>query len=94
MWEEAKKTGLTGDDPKLRDALVAGLKRHVVLMGEHQARLRKDLEAEEAEQNKKITSDDIHEGFDSKVCGFPGTQRRNIEIDKPYFIVCTTETVA
>ena len=67
VWEEAKKQGLTKDDPKLRDTLVAGLKKHVTLMGEHQERLRKDLETEEAEMHKKITSDDIHEGFESHV---------------------------
>ena len=67
VWEEAKKRGVEKDDPKLGDALVEGLKTHLVRIDEHQVKLRKELEKEEAELHKKITSEDIHEGFDSKV---------------------------
>lgn len=64
---EAKKKGVEQkeDSEKLKEALVAGLKEHLGKMVKDQALLRKDLEEEEAEQKKKITSDDIHEGFDS-----------------------------
>lgn len=67
VWEEAKKKGVEKDDPKLSAALVAGLKEHLVKMDEHQANLKKELKKEEDEQHKKITSEDIHEGFDSHV---------------------------
>ncbi len=67
VWEEAKKKGVEKDDPKLGDALVDGLKVHLVRIDEHQEKMRKELAAEEEEMKKKITSEDIHEGFDSKV---------------------------
>ena len=40
----------------------------MIRMAEHQEKLRKELAAEEEEQTKKITSDDLHEGFESHVC--------------------------
>lgn len=67
VWEDAKKEGVTKDDPRLSETLVKGLQKHIERMGEHQAKMRKELEAEEAEQQKKITSDDLHDGFDSHV---------------------------
>ncbi|KAI0632417.1 Cdc37 N terminal kinase binding-domain-containing protein [Trametes polyzona] len=65
VWEEAKNKGVEKDDPKLSDALVAGLKEHLVRLDEHQEKMRKDLKAEEEEQHKKITMEDLHEGFES-----------------------------
>ncbi|KAI0786879.1 Cdc37 N terminal kinase binding-domain-containing protein [Abortiporus biennis] len=65
VYEDAKKKGIDKDSPKLHEALVDGLKHHVVALAEHTESLRKDLAKEEEEQKKKITSDDIHEGFDS-----------------------------
>ena len=70
VWEKVKEDGVEKDDPKLGEALTDGLKTHVTLMAEHQARLKADLEYEEAEQKKKITSDDIHEGWESHVWFF------------------------
>lgn len=67
VWEEAKKNGITGDDPRLHDALTQGLKQHVAKMAEHQEKLKQELEKELAEQKKKITSEDIHTGWDSHV---------------------------
>ena len=67
VWDEAKQEGIEKDDPKLGDALVKGMKKHITELGAHQDKLRKDLAQEEAEQKKKITSDDIHEGFESHV---------------------------
>jgi cell division cycle protein 37 len=67
VWEGAKTQGVDKDDPKLGEALVKGLKKHDVELAQHQEKLRKELASEEAEQNKKITSDDIHEGFESHV---------------------------
>ena len=67
VWEKAKEDGVEKDDPKLGDKLTEGLRKHVEQMKVHQAKLKADLASEEAEQKKKITSDDIHEGFESKV---------------------------
>ncbi len=67
IWQEAKADGIDKDDPRLAEVLVKGLQKHVAMIGEHQEKLTKELEQEEAEQKKKITSDDIHEGFDSHV---------------------------
>lgn len=67
IWEEAKKDGVEKDDPKLGEVLVNGLKKHIAELGQHQEKLKKDLEIEEAEQKKKITSEDIHEGWESHV---------------------------
>lgn len=67
VWEEAKQKGVEKDSPKLAEALVAGLKAHLVRMDEHQAKMRKDLADEEEEQHKKITMEDLHEGFESHV---------------------------
>ncbi|KAI0669237.1 Cdc37 N terminal kinase binding-domain-containing protein, partial [Trametes maxima] len=65
VWEDTKKKGVEKDDPKLSDALVAGLKAHLAKMDEHQGKLKKDLAEEEEEQTKKITMEDLHEGFES-----------------------------
>ncbi|KAF7795325.1 hypothetical protein EIP86_006482 [Pleurotus ostreatoroseus] len=65
IWEDVKAQGVTGDDPRLGDALVKGLQTAVDRMAAHQDKLRTEIEAEEAEQHRKITSDDIHDGFDS-----------------------------
>lgn len=67
VWEEVKETGVGKDDPQLGDKLAEGLRTHLVRMGEHQEKLKKELAQEEEEQHKKITSDDIHDGFDSRV---------------------------
>jgi hypothetical protein len=66
VWEEAKEKGVRKDDPELDKALVDGLQGHQTKLGERQKNIKVELEAEEAEQTKKITSDDLHEGFDSK----------------------------
>ncbi|KAH9939808.1 Cdc37 N terminal kinase binding-domain-containing protein [Amylocystis lapponica] len=65
VWEDAKKEGVDKDDARLRDVLVKGLKTHETRMAEHQQKLRDELALLEEEQKKKITSDDIHDGFDS-----------------------------
>ncbi|CAL1712727.1 unnamed protein product [Somion occarium] len=65
VWDDAKKDGADKDDPRLREKLGKGLQRHVTMMAEHQARLKSDLAKEEAEQKKKITSEDMHDAWDS-----------------------------
>ncbi|KAF8488347.1 hsp90-like protein [Gautieria morchelliformis] len=66
IWEEAKEKGVGKDDPELDKALVDGLKSHLKKLGGYQEKIKVELETEEKEQTKKITSDDLHEGFDSK----------------------------
>jgi len=65
IWEEAKAAGVEKDDARLGDVLVDGLKKHITKLGEHQEGLKQELAKLEAESKKKITSDDIHDGWDS-----------------------------
>ncbi|TFK52604.1 hypothetical protein OE88DRAFT_1698479 [Heliocybe sulcata] len=65
VYEETKKKGVKKDDPKLGETLVAELDMHVKRLGEHTEKLRGELHDLEEEQNKKITSDDIHEGWEN-----------------------------
>lgn len=67
VLDETKSKGIDTDDPKLDAALAEGLKEHVRELGERQQKCKADLEAELKEQHKKITTEDIHDGFDSKV---------------------------
>lgn len=67
VWEEVKERGIQKDDPGLDKALVDGLQGHIKKLGERQEEIKVELETEQKEQTKRITSDDIHEGFDSKV---------------------------
>ena len=48
VWEEAKKGGVGKDDPQLGAVLVAGMKKHITELGQHQEKLRKELEEEES----------------------------------------------
>ncbi|PCH39987.1 hypothetical protein WOLCODRAFT_136594 [Wolfiporia cocos MD-104 SS10] len=65
VYDDTKKKGVEKGDPKLGEALLEGLKTHIVQMSEHQKGLKKELEQLEEETKRKITSDDIHEGFES-----------------------------
>ncbi|TFY64323.1 hypothetical protein EVJ58_g2692 [Rhodofomes roseus] len=65
VWDEVKKSGVEPDDPKLGDALEAGLRKHIKQLGEHQEKLKTELKQLEEDSQKKITSDDIHEGWES-----------------------------
>ena len=69
VYEDARAKGLieSGKEERLREALIADLKSHVSRLGEHTAQLKKDLENEEQEKSKKITSEDLHDGWDSHV---------------------------
>ncbi|KAF8158074.1 hsp90-like protein [Crassisporium funariophilum] len=53
-------------DARLAKELAAELSLHVKHLGDTIAKDKKALEDEEIEQRKHITSDDMHEGFDSK----------------------------
>ncbi|TDL17727.1 hypothetical protein BD410DRAFT_794026 [Rickenella mellea] len=63
---EAKEKGVENNNERLREALIAGLKGHVAKLGEHQETIKKELADEEAEKHKKITSDDMKDGWDNK----------------------------
>lgn len=63
-----KDKGLEGDE--LVESLVKGFKDHVRQLDERTHECEKEIEQEEDEQKKKITSEDIHIGFDSGVSTF------------------------
>ncbi|KAG8823344.1 hsp90 co-chaperone Cdc37 [Serendipita sp. 411] len=63
--EECKAEGLDGKDDKLGEALVAKLEGQKKQLLDRQEYLKQEIVKEKAEQDKKITSDDIHEGFSS-----------------------------
>ena len=67
VQDEAKKKGVDKNDERLREVLIASLKGHVAKLGERQETLKKELDKELAEKSKKITTEDIHEGFESHV---------------------------
>jgi cell division cycle protein 37 len=66
VGEIAKKEG-AGDEEKLGKVLARELEVHVKRLGETIEKDEKELEREEKEQKKHITSDDLHEGFENKV---------------------------
>jgi cell division cycle protein 37 len=65
--DDVKNLGLKSGDPKLDEELIKSLDEHLKRMPEFMEKAQKDLEHEEAEQKKKITSDDIRPGFSSTV---------------------------
>lgn len=67
VFEGAKEKGYDRNDDRLRETLIASLKSHITKLGETTEKLKKDLDVELSEKNKKITSESIHEGWDSKV---------------------------
>ncbi|KAG1745957.1 Cdc37 N terminal kinase binding-domain-containing protein [Suillus paluster] len=62
IWDGAKS--LPADEREA--AVLSGLDKHIKALTEHTTKLEKDLAEEENEQKKHITSEDIHEGFESK----------------------------
>lgn len=68
IWEECKKEEVdVNDKTKLAEVLVQKLKGHQLQIQARQKFLENELEKQKAERGKKITSDDIHEGFSSSV---------------------------
>lgn len=65
VWNGVKEAGGAADDPNLADKLIAGLKNALERQKQDDEQNQKDLEREQNEQAKHITSDDIHDGFDS-----------------------------
>lgn len=68
IWSEAK-TELAGNDEAdaWSRALVRGLEKHEKELQERTEECKRQAEEEEQEQKKKITSEDVHEGFSSGV---------------------------
>jgi cell division cycle protein 37 len=66
---KVKDAGVTeaDRDEKLAKALANGMAEHVKRLKETIDKDIEKLAEEEKEQKKHITSDDLHEGFDSKV---------------------------
>ncbi|OAX40935.1 hypothetical protein K503DRAFT_713579 [Rhizopogon vinicolor AM-OR11-026] len=62
IWDGAKS--LPADEQEA--AILSGLDKHITQLSEHTKQMEKDLVVEEKEQRKHITSEDIHEGFESK----------------------------
>lgn len=65
--DDVKNLGIASGDPKLDEELIKSLDEHLKRMPEFLEKAKKELEHEEAEQKKKITSDDIRPGFSSSV---------------------------
>ena len=63
VWEECKKEGVDAKDDKLGEILTKKLEGHQKLLQTRQEFLKEEIKKEKEEQEKKITSDDIHDGF-------------------------------
>lgn len=88
--EEAKKASDGKGDQAIGENVKSGIKAHVEKLEEHTESLKKELATEEAEQKKHITSEDIHEGFESKVCSSGPSQE--IMVVYQTLIVHTSQT--
>lgn len=76
-------------EEKVGKALRTELGKHLEMLKKTTGEMKKDLEVELAEQKKHITSEDIHDGFDSKVrYHFPSLNHTNQMTPPP---VCTAK---
>lgn len=66
VLDEVTSGGIEKDDPQMDSALTDGLNRHITELAESQEKCKSDYELELNEQRKKITVEDIHDGFESK----------------------------
>jgi len=67
VFEEVKAKGIDKGDDKLPAALVQQLEEHDEGLRGRQQDAKQELEEELKEQAKHITSEDIHDGWNSKV---------------------------
>jgi cell division cycle protein 37 len=67
IWEGAKQKGVQKDDPNLDDVLLEGINDSIARLKKQLEEIKVELETEEKESRKKITSEDIHDAWDSKV---------------------------
>ena len=70
--DKVKETDVVGaeKDARLAKELAVEVATHVQQLGDTIDKNQKELDDELKEQKKHITSDDLHEGFDSKVSRF------------------------
>ena len=70
--DKVKQSDVVGaeKDARLAKELAAEVVTHVQQLGDTIDKNQKELDEELKEQKKHITSDDLHEGFDSKVSRF------------------------
>ena len=70
--DNVKQSDVVGaeKDARLAKELAAEVVTHVQQLGDTIDKNQKELDEELKEQKKHITSDDLHEGFDSKVSRF------------------------
>lgn len=78
-------------DTKLSKELTAEMAMHVKQLTKSIADKKRELEEEIKEQQKKITSDDIHEGFTSKYIP-PAPEPKPVPLSKPKTAKKATET--
>lgn len=90
VWDGAKS--LPADEQEA--AVISGLDKHIKQLADHTKNLEKDLVEEENEQRKHITSEDIHEGFESKYTPAkpPPPPVKNAKIDAPTKTTTTKTT--
>ncbi|KZV90310.1 hypothetical protein EXIGLDRAFT_649423 [Exidia glandulosa HHB12029] len=65
IFGDLKEKGVDKSDSNFSDKLVKAIREHIDEFKAHHDHIQQELETELAEQKKKITSDDIHEGFES-----------------------------
>jgi len=63
--DDVKNLGIASGDPRLDEELIKSLDEHLKRMPEFLEKAKEDMALEEAEQKKKITSEDIRPGFSS-----------------------------
>lgn len=90
VWDGAKS--LPADEREA--AVLSGLDKHIKQLADHTKKLEKDLVDEENEQKKHITSEDIHEGFESRYTPAkpPPPPVKNAKIDAPTKTTTTKTT--
>lgn len=82
VWEETKGKGVQKDDPKLDSVLLQRIKESAEKVTKYLDEAKVELEKEEKEAHKKITSEDIHDAWDSKVC--------YIQLSLSFFLILVT----
>ncbi|KAH9929022.1 Cdc37 N terminal kinase binding-domain-containing protein [Epithele typhae] len=66
VLEVAKKKHAEKSGCDLREVVVAGLRAQLVKSNKEMAELKKEVDQEEAKRRKKITSEQIHDGYESR----------------------------
>jgi hypothetical protein len=67
VYQDVKDKGVIREDPGFGNELILALKVHITQLGEDIDKKKADLDKELKEKAKKITTEGIHEGFESKV---------------------------